>query len=80
MLSKTVFAPACRKTSVEFYDCTAVVTTRGHGRVVNVTYKVWLTDDGCWGTSIRTHGLQPAALGPRSSQPLRTCGRVMRAG
>src|SRR5213075_2254049 len=62
--SATVFAPACRKTSVEFYDCTAVVTPRGHGRVVNVNYKVWLTGDGCWGTSIRTRGLQPAALGP----------------
>src|SRR3954464_10608218 len=57
-------APSCQKVSVEFYACTAIVSPRRRATVVNVSYQVWLDDDGCWDTRRRTPNPQPAALGP----------------
>jgi hypothetical protein len=59
-----IAAPGCRKTAVEFYECTASVSPRRRATVVVVTYRVWLDDDGCWDTKRRTPLPQPAALGP----------------
>ena len=60
----TVAAPACRKTTVAFYDCTAIVTRRGRPAAITVAYHVWVDDDGCWDTRRRTRIAQPAQLGP----------------
>ena len=61
--SATVAAPACRKVSVAFYDCSALVTRRRGPAAIPVDYQVWLNDDGCWDTKRRTHVLQPVELG-----------------
>jgi hypothetical protein len=61
--SATVTGPTCRKASVQFYDCSALVTRRRRSTAVPVAYHVWLNDDGCWDTLRRTRFLQPVALG-----------------
>ena len=58
-----VAAPTCRKVSVEFYDCSALITRRRGPAAIPVAYHAWLNDDGCWDTKRRTHGLQPPQLG-----------------
>ena len=59
----TVVAPTCSKVAVAFYTCDATVTPRRTGTFVNVSYNVWLDDDGCWDTQRRTHTRQSSALG-----------------
>jgi hypothetical protein len=39
----------CRKTTVDFYDCSTRLRTPRRLRGMEVHFKLWLRDDGCWG-------------------------------
>jgi hypothetical protein len=38
----------CRKTTVDFYDCSTRLRTPRRMRGMQVHFKLWLRDDGCW--------------------------------
>jgi hypothetical protein len=45
---------ACRKTTVDFYDCSAVLPRRRTIPRREIHFQLWLRDDGCWGAQVKT--------------------------